>query len=181
MTNYSLRGRAEAARRRFEEGHARLYREDGSRYYSEEEHAERVSALRTERNRELREIEEEADRVIAEAEADLRALEGGDPTSLLSDSELDRANAKRAFVAEDVEAMGHESLSRRIEAVMGGGDRASMFAYLAAARRRASSARPASEDERDRLVALGGMIDQLEARLRAGSDAYTRKAKDAPA
>ena len=69
-----LKAKAEAVRQRFEEGQAQLYHADGSKYYADEEHEQRLSALRTERNWELREIQEEANRAIEEAQADLAAL-----------------------------------------------------------------------------------------------------------
>lgn len=133
-----LKARAESARDRFEEQRARLFRADGkTKIYSDAEHAERLAALRSERNRILREVRREAQAEADSAKRDLAALENGDPTTLLTAEELERANARRALVADDVALLTPEELQGRLEAVLRGGDRASAFVYLQAGRRRA--------------------------------------------
>ncbi len=133
-----LKARAEAARDRFEEQRARLFRADGkTKVYSDAEHAERLAALRSERNRMLREVQQEAQADIDAAQKDLAALENGDPTTLLTAEELERANARRALVLDDVAVLTQEELVNRLTAVLHGGDRASVFVYLQAGRRRA--------------------------------------------
>ena len=131
-----LRVRAERAQRTFEEGRAALYRPDGGQRFSDAEHAERLGALRSERNRILREVQQEAEAEITSAQEDLAALENGDPTMLLTTEELERANARRALVLDDVADLTHEELVNRLKAVLYGGDPASMFVYLQAGRRR---------------------------------------------
>jgi hypothetical protein len=173
------KAKAEAVRQRFEEGQAQHYHADGSKYYADEEHEQRLSALRTERNWELREIQEEANRAIEEAQADLAALTNGDPTTILSDTELQRANNKRQFVAEDVASLGMEALSKRIDTVARGGHRASMFAYLAASKRYVASNTSGSDDERTELMALAARLEAFEEQLRNGSETYTQKAQSA--
>lgn len=131
-----LRMRTEAARQRYETERAKLFRADGSKFYSDAEHDERVAALRNERNAALREIERETDEELASARADLTALENGAPTALLTTAELERANARRALVLDDVAGLRNDELVNRLEAVLHGGDRDSMFVYLQAGRRR---------------------------------------------
>ncbi len=92
------------------------------------------------------------------ARKDLQALENGDPTTLLTAEELERANARRALVLDDVAALTQEELLSRLEAVIHGGDRASGFVYLQAGRRRAR--------ETDRVLpelsqALEGLAEKL--------------------
>ncbi len=152
-----LRVRAERAIERFEGGRAKLFRADGeTKVYSDAEHAERIGALRAERNRILREVEEQTRTAIEEANADLTALENGDPTTLLTTEELERANARRALVSDDVAALTEKELQGRLEAVLHGGNRSSMFVYLQAGRRRVRSL-PAGRVPPE----LAGVLDEL--------------------
>lgn len=156
-----LKARAQRAVETFEAGRANLFRADGeTRIYSDDEHAERLGALRSERNRILRETEEQCETATDEAQADLAALENGDPTTLLTTEELERANARRALVLDDVATLDQEALQGRLEAVMHGGDRDSMFVYLQAGRRHARSA-PAGAVP----PALSRVLDELAEKL----------------
>ncbi len=93
------------------------------------------------------------------ARKDLQALENGDPTTLLTAEEIERANARRALVlVDDVATLTQEELVNRLEAVIHGGDRASGFV---------STCRPAAGALAKRRVlpelsqALEGLAEKL--------------------
>ena len=154
-----LRARAEAAAERFERARDGLLRQDGSPIYAEAEHAERLAALREERNVALREVEQELVGAVSEAQEDLAALENGDPASMLTGEELATANARRALAQDDVAGLAPEELITRLRAVRHGGDRGSMFAYALAARRRARAG-DIGGSEADRLE-LTAVLEEL--------------------
>lgn len=113
-----------------------LYRPDGSKRYSDEEHNERQRAISEMFREALTTIEEDVEREAATAETELATLEHGDPTTFLNTEELERAGAKRVFVNEDVEGLPAREIAGRLRAVLGGGDKASIFCYLQATERR---------------------------------------------
>ncbi len=137
-TARQLQGRALNAEGTRDRAREALLRPDGSKRYSDEEHAERQSAISAEFREKLQSIEEDVERETSAAESELATLEHGDPTNLLSAEELERAGAKREFVNEDVAALPASELADRLRAVLAspGGDRASVFCYLQAATRR---------------------------------------------
>lgn len=113
-----------------------LLRSDGSRRFSDEEHDEQAGEISEAFRTALATVEEAAKREAAAAETELARLENGDPTALLSTEELERAGARRTFINEDVEGLPAKEIAGRLRAVLGGGDRASIFCYLQAAQRR---------------------------------------------
>jgi hypothetical protein len=154
---------------------ARLFRADGSQVYADAEHAERLAALRAERNRVLQEVEEAARIEIEAARAELTALENGAPTALLTADELERANVRRGHIVDDVATLTQEELINRLEAVLHGGDRVSMFCYLQAGRRRVREIAPGRvppelaqvlEDLAERLVPASRKAELEAARKR---------------
>jgi hypothetical protein len=139
----------------------KLFRSDGkTRIYSDDEHAERLGVLRRERNAVLMEVEEQARAAIEEDNANLTVLENGDPTTLLTTEELGLVNARRPLVADDIASLSDEELQGRLEAVLHGGARDSMFVYLQAGRRRVRSL-PADRVPPD----LSRVLDELTERL----------------
>lgn len=148
-----LRARAERVQRIFEEGRAALHRSDGQRRFSDAEHAERLNALRGERNRVLGELEEELRAAFEETNAQITNLEHRDPTELLTSDELGLASQKRAFASDAAETLDIETLKARLEAVLAGGEKGSIFAHWMAGQkrrekileRRRENARSASE------------------------------------
>ena len=134
-----LNTRAERAIQTFEAGRAQLYRSDGSKRLRDEEHEERLRALRVERDAVLREVEREAREEGQAAAAEITNLENRDPTELLASDELERANAKRGFALDAAETLGTTELVRRLEAVLAGGDKAAIFAHWQAGGRRRRS------------------------------------------
>ncbi len=144
---YELKSRAEKAVADYEAGIEKLHRPDGTRRYSEAEHKERENALRAARNTELGAVESIAEREIAEAQQVLDAAENGYPTKLLNTAELQEASAKKAFVDSDVAALPARDLKERLRAVLASGDKASLFCYAQAARRRKKDVPPGLLEE----------------------------------
>ena len=131
-----LRTQAEAAQAEYERGHDRLFRdaERRQRIYSDEEHERRVLALRRTRSEALDEVIEEARQVVAAAEREVAAFEGGaDPTALLDHEELAVASARRGFVSDDVWSLPEDQLANKLRTVLARGDRPSIFVYWRAA------------------------------------------------
>src|SRR5438270_3732025 len=118
MTNLdTLKSRAEAAQAHYEQGHAELFRPDGSRSFSDAEHDERENALRTERHRTLTEVEASVRVERDAALEELELIENADPTSHLTDDELRRADALRGFTSDEVWSLDEQSLLARLRSV----------------------------------------------------------------
>jgi len=132
----TLWNKADAADKAFEEARAGLYRPDGTKFYSDQEHKEREARLRTERNKTARDVEQEVEQAMAEARQELEHLQNEDPSRLLNATELESANARRALVADDVTALSEGELVSRLESVLASGDRASQFLFWQAGRRK---------------------------------------------
>jgi hypothetical protein len=130
----TLKSRAEAVQASFEREHAELFRPDGSKLYSDSEHDERENTLRAERHQKLTGIQAEVEAERAAALEELELIENADPTTLLSDDELRRADARRGFISDEVWALPEDRLVARLKAVRAGGNRALMFAYWQAAK-----------------------------------------------
>jgi hypothetical protein len=92
-----------------------------------------------ERNRVLSEVEQEAREELQAAQAEITNLENRDPTELLNPDEFERANAKRSFALDAAETLQAAALVARFEAVLAGGDKASIFAHWQAGQRRRGS------------------------------------------
>jgi hypothetical protein len=116
-----------AEAREQEEG--KLYRADGSKLYSEEEHVSREADIRRRFRAAMDAIDEEAEAKIAAAEESLLVTENADPTDALSTEELASANARRPFVSDEVLTMPLEKLTARCRAVLAQDDRPAMFLY----------------------------------------------------
>lgn len=132
----SLQARAENAQAKYEEGAARLLKGDGSRLYADDEHDAEMNKLRGERDAILGTVQEEARLEGGAAREERARIENSDPADVLSLEELEQANAKRLFAIDSAETLGEGDLRKRLESVLAGGDRGSIFAYLAAGRRR---------------------------------------------
>lgn len=120
--------------------------------YGEEEHEERATALRARRDEEFDRIEGALTEAEEEARTSIAEFGHGDPTAWLSRGELDEANRRRGFVAEDVASLPVGDLVERLGAVLRGGDRASMFVHWRAAERRLQGD---EEDKRGQLRRRG--------------------------
>ena len=117
--------RMDRALERFRQGEAALY--DGEkRLWSDEEHERRYDAF-------LAEFDEEKDSAIAEADREIEraertlALEHRDLSDSLTNEELERANAKRSYIEDDVWSLDLETLLKRGKAAQVGGDKPTMF------------------------------------------------------
>lgn len=100
---------------------------DGTRRYSDTEHARREAEARVAYQRTYHEAGEAAQAEIETAERELsRAF--ADPTGKLATDELARANALRAFVAEDCDRLPLGTLADRVEDARTG-DRATQYLH----------------------------------------------------
>src|SRR4051812_47332550 len=118
--------RIDRALERFRSSKQDLYTEGGQKLYSDEEHERRYESLLEEFDREKVSVVSEADRTIEKAERTL-ALEHGDLFDSLTTSELERANAKRSYVEDDVWNLSSETLVKRARAAQAADDRSTMF------------------------------------------------------
>lgn len=173
-----LRKRAEAAANRFKEGKAELYRADGTPWYSEDAHRERLEELAVERDEALDRIIETAtgERVTAEGEAERMRHAG--PASFLTDEELARANARRAFALDAAESLNPRDLVRRLEGVIAAGDRANAFAYWSAAQKVRRGMNDAVGGDHTELA---GALEKLRAFLQGESRRAVAEQSDARA
>lgn len=161
----ALWNKVDAADKVFEEERSLLYR-DGRKLYSDEEHDEREGALRAERNRTARAVEEEVEQVAAEARQELVILQNEDPSRLLSTEELQSASARREFVNDDVMALSETDLVSRLGSVLASGDRASMYLFWQAGRRKKAEI---VEGRREQPYELNQALDSLQTVLRGPS------------
>jgi hypothetical protein len=113
---------------KFRAGERNLYNEEGQKLYSDEEHERRHDALLKEFDREKDSVVTEADRTIEKAERTL-ALEHRDLSDSLTTEELERANAKRSYVEDDVWSLSPDVLIKRAEAARAAEDRPGMFLF----------------------------------------------------
>jgi hypothetical protein len=161
----ALWNKADAADKHFEEERARLYR-DGKKFYSDDEHKEQEAALRAERNRIARAVEEEVEQSAAEARQELEHLQNEDPSQLLNAAELESANARRALVADDVTALSEGELVSRLRSVLASGDRASQYLFWQAGRRKKAEI---IESRGGQPFELNQVLDSLQKGLRGPS------------
>lgn len=172
-TTESIKARMDAAVERQEAEKAALYRADGSKRYSDEEHAEREAAINREFREQMDAIEADIEGSFAAAEEAILAAEGADPTAALTTEELERANAKSAFVADDCSSLPLDSLKKRCRAVLASGDRATMFLYVHHAARRADS------EEGIAVVGLRGAVEALRAKADPEGKKRAERAREA--
>lgn len=183
-----LNARAENAQARYEEGEKTLFRSDGSKLYSEDEHRQQVRALEQERNGVLSDIEQQTHEMRMAVASEIERIENADPADMLTSEELEQANQKRAFALDAAESLGTEALKKRLESVLAGDDRGSIFAYLMAGQRKAEdirqqrrkaltdAGRPAASGAR--VTDLDEVLGKMEAALGGDSrDAEIEAAK----
>lgn len=115
--------RIDRAARQFTTDSARLLRPDGSRLYSDDEHAQRVAGLLAAFDQVGAEVTATAQAGITDAERELARLAGATPIDRLSAAELERANLRATFIREDAESLPPEQLVPRLRAALAGGDR----------------------------------------------------------
>lgn len=161
----ALWNKVDAADKAFEEERARLFR-DGVKLFSDDEHDEREGALRAKRNRVARDTEKEVEQSAARAREELVTLESEDPSRLLSTEELQSASARREFVNDDVMALSETGLVSRLGSVLAGGDRASMYLFWQAGRRKKSEI---VERRGEQPYELAQALDRLQTALRGPS------------
>jgi hypothetical protein len=129
-----LHDRIDQAREHFEAPQADLYRPDGGKAYSDEEHDERAGALQRELNATLDRLGPEIEKRIETAAEAVHQLEHRDPSGALTTEELERANARSAFIKDEVNGLSTDALAERMRAVASSGDRPAAFLYAHHAR-----------------------------------------------
>lgn len=168
------RERIDRAAEHHEEERVKLYRPDGTSVYGEEEHAEREETLQREFRAALDAIGPDIERRIAASEQEVLKLEHSDPSSALTTEELEGANARRAFVADEVFGLSAEALMERMRAVMASGDRPAMFLYAHHARAKISD--PVFGDDAQALE-LKELVGELDHALDPGRTRKTEAAR----
>lgn len=157
-------GRIDQATKRYRAGERYLRTVDGQRLYSDEEHERRTEALLEEFDREVERAVAEADRTIERADRTL-ALEHRDLSDSLTTAELERANAKKSYVEDDVEDLSLDDLVRRVEAAQVAADKPTMFLYARALPKRAESEYEAGVFP-DQAARLEGLAKELAEAVR---------------
>lgn len=137
---------------------------DGKRRYVSGRTKE--AALRAERNRVARAVEQEVEQSAAEARQELEHLQNEDPSQLLNATELESASARREFVNDDVMALSETDLVSRLGSVLASGDRASMYLFWQSARRKKSEI---VERRGEQPYELNQALDRLQTALRGPS------------
>jgi hypothetical protein len=127
--------RIDRATAAFRAGERDLHTVDGQKLYSDEEHERRVESLLETFNREADAAIAEADRIVERAEHTL-ALEHRDLSDSLTTAELERANAKKSYVEDDVRDLPLDKLVQRVKAAKVAGDKPTMFLYARTLERR---------------------------------------------
>ena len=83
-----LKQQADSASERREREEAALYREDGSKVYGEEEHAERLAVITSRRDADIAGLVEQSEKAVSEARTRVESIENRDPLDRLSEDEL---------------------------------------------------------------------------------------------
>lgn len=169
----------------------KLYRGDGSRFFGDEEHAERLGKLREEATEKLSRIVSKAEEDAVEYEREALACAYTDPTKDLTSTERARLDSSRPLVAEDCERLSVEELADRIRAVSAGPDKVAkvLHARYGASRvrqiderleqeSRAGRRTPGSSVEIERLSALRAAVRELEEQLKDPKMEERRKAAE---
>ncbi len=152
------KARIDQAAAAFEERKADLLRPDGSRLFSDEAHDEREAALKQEFKETLDRLGPDIEKRIEAAAREAHKLEHADPSGSLTQEELALANARSAFVADEVFRLPVGALGERMRAVAASGDRAATFLYTHHARAKMGTL--TSEAEGLQLKALTGELEQ---------------------
>jgi hypothetical protein len=156
--------RAEAALQRHEQAEAQLYCSDGTPKYSEDEMLDRQREEASRYQGEVDAIAGALERQIGAAQDEIMRLGHADPSDALTTTELERANAKRAFVADDTQALPLDKLAERCRAALTGDDRVSMFLLSHFAGQRVGAVPDPVSDEAG-SAELREVVGQLQRKL----------------
>ena len=113
----------------YERETARLLTPDGRRLYTDDEHERRESELRATRDAAIAAAEAAAAQLMREAETALAVLDHRDPIDALAPAELEKASARRVFVAEDAERLPLGELTARLRGALDADDRALLYLW----------------------------------------------------
>ncbi len=165
------RERVDQASRTLAEGRKALLRPDGSKRYSDVEHAEREATLLTQFSTTIREAGDAAQAAIRDAEATLDRAPS-DPLHTLGREDLERAKSLAHFVEQDVETLPLVEVARRAEAALEQ-DKPTRYLWWRYGSRKAREVRDAARSrslrldstENRALVTLETLVGRLEATL----------------
>jgi len=181
-----LKQQADSASERREREEAALYREDGSKVYGEEEHAERLAVITSRRDADIAGLVEQSEKAVSEARTRVESIENRDPLDRLSEDELARAGSRRSFVKEDAEDLPLDELAKRIMVATAGGDKAMIALWSRYASRRVAAereelqrdARSSTSTSPDRIEGFGRLqeaVGTLEKKMNSGGRAIELK------
>lgn len=163
----------ENAQEKFKQEQANLFRADGSRMFSEDEHNTRLGALTNERNAVLSRAEEDVRSEMVALDENAGHVKNRDAAELLTTEELKNANERRAFARDSADTLGVSELIGRLRSVMASGDKGTMFAYFSAAQRRRHEilrTSPAGKRGQPDYTASATEIDGVLAEMRRALD-----------
>ena len=169
--------RIEEAASRREQQEAQLFRPDGSKVYGEQEHKERLQAIRAEHAAAFDRIDDDVARKVDEAEERLLLAENADLASTLDTDELQRVSALSGFVADDVERLSVADLVKRCKAASLTRDRPTLFLLAHYASRRVGESLSLSDEEGDEEVRE--VVAELRRKLDATYEGKVAAAREA--
>lgn len=175
----------ENAQEKFEGEQANLFRTDGSRIFSEDEHKTRLGALTNERNAVLSRAEEDVRSEMAALDENADHVKNRDAAELLTAAELKNANERRAFATDSADTLGVPELIGRLRSVLASGDKGAAFAYFSAAERRrreilrtSPAGRSGRPDHTASATELDGVLAEMRRALDPNADAEIAAIKD---
>lgn len=143
---------------------------DGQPIYAPAEQERRQSELKAGLESKVGSIVEGAGAEIQTLQSQLRAAEQPvAPLDNLSAEELQSATARQSFVKEDIAGLGLEELGKRLQVLLEGKDRASLFLYVRYLPARLKALKP-FEANRPEALALARLAREAEARLTTPAD-----------
>jgi hypothetical protein len=128
--------RAKAAIDRYKQDYNKLFDRRGFPRFPREEHDARVADLRTERNQELREIEERARELFAWAEGEAARAGEFPPLETLDGLANSYVQSHRDDVAEDIAGLSDRELAARLEQVLRDGPVGRKYLYYTQGKQR---------------------------------------------
>jgi hypothetical protein len=165
--------RIEEAAQRRAEAEAQLYRDDGSKVYGDDEHRERLAAIKARHRAEFDQIDADVGRRVAEAEEALLVAENADLASTLTTDELSRVSALSGFIADDVERLSPADLVKRCRAALAASDRPTLFALAHHVARRGGE-----EEDLEVVEEFGEVVAQMRAKLAPDQERKVAQARE---
>jgi hypothetical protein len=120
----------EAIKTEYQTGLAQLFDQAGAPIYAPAEQERRQQQLKAALESKITRIVEAAQGEIDTLQSELKVTAAPvQPLDNLTEAELNRANARREFVKEDISSLSLRELSTRLAALLEGNDKATLFLY----------------------------------------------------